>query len=86
VYKRDIINFFFILSFPFYGIGTYVSAVKSPSAGYLLSISLHLVILLFYCLDVLYNGTFRVRLNKYYVLMLTKKYHRRIIPCSLSKS
>lgn len=70
MYKRDIINFLFIISFPIYGIGNYISAVKSPSAGYLISISPHLLILLFYFIDLLYTREFKIRLNVYYFLML----------------
>lgn len=70
MYKRDIVNFLFIISFPVYGIGTYFSAVKSPSAGYLISISPHLMIMLFYFIDVLYARELKIRLNGYYVFML----------------
>lgn len=70
MYKRDIINFLFIVSFPIYGIGNYISAVKSPSIGYLVSISPHLAIILFYCIDLLYKREVKFRLNGYYFLML----------------
>ena len=70
MYKRDLINFLFILSFPMYGLGTYVSAIKSPSIGYLVSISPHLLIMLFYCIDLLYQREFKSRLNGYYFFML----------------
>lgn len=70
MYKRDIVNFLFIISFPIYGVGTYVSAVKSPSMGFLISLFPHLLILIFYVIDLLYRGEFRVRINKYYYLML----------------
>ena len=70
MYKRDIINFLFIVSFPVYGIGTYISAISSPSAGYLVSISPHLLIILFYVIDLLYQGEYSVRLNRYYIFML----------------
>jgi hypothetical protein len=70
VYKRDIINFLFLISFPVYGIGTYISATNSPSAGYFVSIFAHLLIILFYLIDMLYVGGFRARVNKYYYLML----------------
>jgi hypothetical protein len=70
MYKRDLINFLFIISFPMYGMGTYFSAVKSPSAGYLISISPHLLILLIYVIDLLYHGEFGFRINTKYFLML----------------
>jgi hypothetical protein len=68
--KRDIINFLFIISFPVYGIGTYIAASRSPTAGYFISISPHILILLFYCIDLLYKREFRIRLNGIYILML----------------
>lgn len=70
MYKRDIINFLCIVSFPVYGIGTYISAVSSPSTGYIISISPFLVIILFYIIEIMYNGGFNTRLNKYYYFML----------------
>ncbi len=70
MYKRDIINFIFIISFPIYGIGIYISALYSPSVGYLISISPHLLIILFYIIDLMYSGEFEVRLNLNYYLML----------------
>ncbi len=70
MYKRDLINFLFIISFPMYGVGTYFSALKSPSAGYLISISPHLMILLVYSIDLLYYGEFGLRINAKYFLML----------------
>src|SRR5688572_321990 len=70
MYKRDVISFLFIISFPIYGIGNYISAVKSPSMGYLISISIHLLIILFYCIDLLYKRELKIRLNTFYFLML----------------
>lgn len=60
-----------MISFPVFGIGTYISAVSSPSVGYLISIVPFFVIILFYFIEVLYSGGFTVRLNKYYLLMLS---------------
>jgi hypothetical protein len=54
-----------------FGIGTYISAIHSPSTGYIISVSPHLLILLFYFIDLLYSGEFKVRLNLNYYLMLT---------------
>jgi hypothetical protein len=68
--KRHIINLLFVLSFPVYGLGTYVSASISPSAGYLLSFSTHVMILTFYLIDLIYKNKITFRLNWVYVLML----------------
>jgi hypothetical protein len=68
LYKKDIINFLFVISFPVYGLGTYVSAAMSPSAGYIVSISAHLTIVLFYLIDTLYRNEFQIRINRYYIL------------------
>lgn len=68
--KRHIINGLFILSFPVYGIGTYISASISPSAGYLVSLSMHLLILVFYIIDLIYRRQIQFRLNKVYMAML----------------
>lgn len=68
--KRDIINFLFIISFPIYGIGSYISARFSPVAGYYISIFPHILIIVFYAIDLLYKREFRIRLNGIYILML----------------
>jgi hypothetical protein len=68
--KRNIINALFILSFPVYGIGTYISASVSPSAGYIVSMALHVLILVFYTIDLIYRREIRFRLNWWYVAML----------------
>jgi hypothetical protein len=68
--KRSIINGLFILSFPVYGIGTYISASISPSAGYMVSFSMHLLILVFYVIDLIYRREITFRLNKVYLAML----------------
>jgi hypothetical protein len=70
MYKRDIINFLFILSFPVYGIGNYLSAVSSPTLGYLVSCSCHFLIILFYCIDLIYKREFKIRINGTYGLMM----------------
>lgn len=67
--KRDIINLLYIISFPVYGIGLYFSAAKSPSGGYLISITPHMLILLFYFIDLLCRGEFKFKINIYYFLM-----------------
>ena len=68
--KRHIINGLFILSFPIYGIGTFVSASISPSAGYIASMIPHILILVFYLIDVIYRNKITFRLNWVYVAML----------------
>ena len=68
LYKRDIVNFLFVISFPLYGFGNFVSAVKSPTAGFMVCISAHLLIILFYGIDILYKKEFQVRVNRYYLL------------------
>jgi len=70
MYKRDIINFLFILSFPVYGIGNYISAVYSPSSGYFISIFIHILIIIFYLVDLLYQKNLKFRLNGLYFIML----------------
>ncbi len=67
--KSDIINFLYVLSFPVYGLGLYVSGNISPSIGYLMSMSVFLLIVFFYFVDVLYKKEFTIRLNFVYVLM-----------------
>jgi hypothetical protein len=68
--KRNIVNFLFIVSFPIYGIGSYISASVSPSLGYFISIAPHISIIIFYCIDLLYKKTFTIRLNINYLLIL----------------
>jgi hypothetical protein len=68
--KRDIINFLFIISFPVYGLGSYAAAVGSPSVGYMISIIPHLLIVVFYTVDVLCKREITVRVNAVYYLML----------------
>jgi hypothetical protein len=66
--KRDIINWLFVASFPMYGIGTYIAAAKSPSGGFMVCISAHLLIILFYLIDFIYKKEFQPRINGYYFL------------------
>ena len=77
--KRDIINVLFLISFPIYGIGTYVSGSGSPTIGYFISILPHVLIILFYCIDLLYKREFRIRVNWVYCVMLLY-----ILSCVLS--
>ena len=68
MYKSNLIKFLFALSFPVFGIGSYISA-RSPSVGFLASASIPLVIILFHCLDVAYKREVRVMINFNYALM-----------------
>ncbi|MBA4054969.1 MAG: hypothetical protein C0490_09680 [Marivirga sp.] len=68
--KRDIINFLFLVSFPVYGIGAYVSGNVSPTLGYYFSMSVHLVMVLFYLIDLLYKKEFKIRVNTFYLIMV----------------
>lgn len=70
MYKRGIVNFLFLISFPVYGMGIYISALKSPSLGYIISITPHLLILSFYFIDLLYRGEFESRLNATFYWMI----------------
>src|SRR6185369_5213902 len=66
--KRDIINFLFVASFPVFGFGTYIAGSRSPSGGFLVCISTHLLIILFSLIDIIYKKEFRPRINFYYFL------------------
>lgn len=77
--KRDIINFLFLVSFPVYGIGAYVSASVSPTLGYYISMSVHCVMILFYLIDLMYKKQFEVKVNTFYLVMLLY-----LISCSAS--
>jgi hypothetical protein len=70
MYKKDIINFLFLISFSMYGIGNYISSSRSPSIGYLVSATPFLLISLFYLLDVLYKRKFTSRINGLYYIVL----------------
>jgi len=68
LYKKDIINFLFVISFAVYGFCTYVSAKVSPTDGFMVSIFPHLLIILFYAIDLLHKNEFQIRANRYYLL------------------
>lgn len=53
-----------------FGFGTYMSAFKSPAIGYFISVLPHIIILLFYGVDLLYKRVFSIRLNLLYSIML----------------
>ena len=67
--KRDIVNFFYTASFPLYGIGCFVAATINSPIGNFISISAHVLILLFYCIDLLYKKQFTFRINGLFLLM-----------------
>jgi len=68
--KRDIINFLFLLTFPFFGIGAYVSGGFSPSVGYIVTILPEILIILFYLIDLAYTRDVNIKVNWVYVLVL----------------
>lgn len=68
--KRDIINFLYVISFPAYGIGAYIAAAMSPSVGYMFSISIHILIILFYLIDLAYKRDVEIKVNWVYFLTL----------------
>lgn len=72
MYKRDLINFLFLISFSVFGVGNYVTAAKSPSIGMLLSSSAYLGIIGFFLVDILYKKTFEMRLRPgiYWLMVL----------------
>ncbi|MBL6448118.1 hypothetical protein JMN32_17500 [Fulvivirga sp. 29W222] len=70
VYKKDIINILFVASFPIFGLGTYISASKSPSLGYLVSAAPYVLIVLFYLVDLLYRREFQIRVNIWYLTVV----------------
>jgi len=68
--KRDIINFLYLISFPCYGVGAYVSAAFSPALGYIFSILVHLIIIVFYVIDLLYKNEVKLKINWIYFLVV----------------
>lgn len=70
IYKKKIINFLFLLSFPLYGIGFYIAAAKSPSAGHIIAIVPYFLIFAFYLLDIFYKREFQFRVNHFYLVAL----------------
>ncbi len=68
--KRDIINFFYVASFPLYGIGSFVAATINSPIGNSISISAQVFILLFYCIDLLYRKDISLRVNSLFVLVI----------------
>ena len=68
--KRDIVNFLYVTSFPFFGLGAYVSGGISPSVGYMIGMVPHFLIILFYLLDLAYRSDFKVKVNWFYLVVL----------------
>ncbi|MBX2977857.1 MAG: O-antigen ligase family protein [Flavobacteriales bacterium] len=64
--KIKLVNTLFLLSFPFYGLGTYVTFKTNFSAGVILSVLPSLLILSIYGLDVLYRGRVTPMVNRVY--------------------
>ena len=68
--KRKLINALFILGFPFYGLGTYVSFKNNFSAGLIVSIMPWLAIVAIYILDIVYRKSLRNVVNSTYWLAI----------------
>lgn len=54
--KQKLVNALFVLGFPFYGLGTYVSYNTNFSVGLIMSIFPWICIILIYLLDLVYGG------------------------------
>ncbi len=70
MYKKDIINFLFVSSFPILGLGFYVQGKMSPTLGSFISIFPFVIIILFYLIDLIYRKEFEIKINKKYFLVL----------------
>src|SRR5690606_1160448 len=68
--KKDIINFLYVASFPMYGIGSYVTANINSPIGQMLSTSVHIAIILFYTIDLLYKKEFQFKINSLFFWMV----------------
>jgi hypothetical protein len=64
--KLKLVNLLFVLSFPFYGLGTYYTFKTNFSAGVILSVLPSILILAIYALDVLHRGRVTVMVNRVY--------------------
>lgn len=64
--KLKLVNLLFVLSFPFYGLGTYYTFKTNFSAGVILSVLPSILILAIYVLDVLHRGRVTVMVNRVY--------------------
>lgn len=68
--KKDIINFLFLISFPLYGAGSWVYSNISSPLGYMISVFIHLLIVLFYLVDIVYKKEFKLKINGVFFLMI----------------
>ena len=66
--KIKLVNTLFLLTFPFYGLGTYVTFKTNFSAGVILSVLPSILILLVYGLDLLYRGKVTPMVNRVYAV------------------
>jgi O-antigen ligase len=66
--KLKLINLLFVLSFPFYGLGTYYTFKTNFSAGVILSVLPSILILAIYALDMLQRGRLTVMVNRVYAV------------------
>ena len=66
--KIKLVNTLFLLTFPFYGLGTYVTFKTNFSAGVILSVLPSILILLIYGLDLLYRGRVTPMVNRVYAV------------------
>src|SRR5688572_22186431 len=68
--KRETINFLYTISFPMYGIGSYIAANINSPVGHIFSVSIHFIILLFYLIDILYKQDIQLRINSTFFWMV----------------
>ena len=66
--KIKLVNILFLLGFPFYGLGTYVTFKTNFSAGVILSVLPFILILLIYAIDLLYRGRVTPMVNRVYAV------------------
>ncbi len=68
--KSQVVNFLFVSSFAFYGVGKYIAKVANFSVGNVVSIIPLLCIIIFFLVDVILKKGFYFQLNKNYILVL----------------
>lgn len=66
--KKDIINLLFVLSFPVFGLGAFISGNASPSVGYVIAVVPEVLILIFWLIDSMYTRSFNFRPGAMYFL------------------
>lgn len=64
--KHKIVNALFLLGFPCYGLGSYLSLKSNFSVGIMFGIAPFIAILLFHLVDLLYRGRVVVMVNRYF--------------------